>query len=404
MGSGQKPLNYRVLSNIYIFLSNVHRACISRYAATFDVRLVHFLRSAPLSSGSAQVQLRLGSGSAQARLRLSSALLSSSQLISASLISSQRFSSSLIPSQCPSSSCTVVEAYPFSIEPPTQRSCDHRKVVAAIHDHVMAGDDWFFEELERWRKLFETNPLYAMGDLATKFTPWDNSINEDDASLRKRPSASRSVRSRRRRKLRAVLDGLGAEVLLLCTLATTATSLQYVDEEHLVPLLEEWWRTVEHPAALKKAVAELGRSFPRTFRKDTGEDNCTTKEGEKTFSPNQSEDTTTSQGDKASSTNQVEDTFSIGQDDNPLSTSEGEVRVTVLDFKLHELLEFLAEKNTGNQDISYSFQCPWNGKPQFAKMDRGAFEEADFKVEFSLELGSQWCDYIYRKRRMEGVP
>jgi hypothetical protein len=321
-----------------------------------------------------------------------------------SLHSAHLHSSSLIPSQCFSSSLTLVEAYPLSTEPPTHRSRNHRKARVAIRDHVMAGDDWFFDELERRRKLFRTHPAYAAGDLATKFTIWDDLINEDDASLRKRPSATRSTRSQKRRKLRAVLDSLGPEVLLLCTLATTAKRLLSVDEQPLVPRLRKWWRTVEHPAALKKATAELGRSFPRTFTKDTSEDNFTTKEGEKAFSTNQSEDASTSQGDRALSTNQVEDTFSIPQDDDHFSTNKGEVRVTVLDFKLHDLLEFLAEKNTGNQNISYSFQCPWNGKPQVAEMDRGVFEKAGFKVELSLELGSQWCDYIYRKRRREGVP
>jgi hypothetical protein len=401
ISSGQKTLNCRVLNSIYMCFC---RMCIG--PAFLDMQplwmVVHFLRFAHLIS--AQLSSAQLSSSQLSSSQLGSARLSSAQLISASLISSQCLSSSLIPSQCPFPSCTLVEAYPLSTEPPTHRSRDHRKARAAIHDHVMAGDDQFFDDVERWRKLFETNPLYAARDLATKFAPWYDSISEDDASLKERPSSTRSIRSKRRRTLRGVSDGLGADVLLLCTLATTATRLHQLDEERLVPRLREWWRTVEHPAALKEATAVLGKSFPWTLPKDTGEDSFTTKEGEKAFPTNQSEDTSISQGDKAPSTDQVEDTFSIRQDDTSFSTNQGEVRVTRLDFKLHDLLEFLAEKNTGNQDISYSFQCPWNGNPQFAEMDQGAFEEAGFKVELSLELGSQWCDYIYEKRRMEGVP
>jgi hypothetical protein len=256
-----------------------------------------------------------------------------------------------------------------------------------MRDHVTTGDDWFFDELERWRKLFETNPSYATGELSTKFKQWDELINEDDTSLKERPSASRSLRSRKRRKLRAVLNDLGSEVLLLCTLATTVTRLQSVNEEHLVPRLKEWWRTVQHPVALKKATAELEEPFPRTFSKDTNEYHGSTKEGERSCTAKQSEGI-----------------FSVSQDENPLPKNQGEDRVTIVDFKLHDLLEFLTTKNMGNQDVSYQFICPWNGKPQFAEMGKGAFEAASLKMEFSVELGSQWCDYLYLKRRTEGVP
>lgn len=213
------------------------------------------------------------------------------------------------------------------------------------------GDDLFFTEIERWRSLFERNPFYAKSDIKKKFKPWDELINEDDMSLNKRPSASRSLRSRKRRKLRAILDSLGAEVLLLCTLATTITRLHFLNEEHLVPRLETWWNSVEHPAALKEVTTSLGDSFPKIF-------------------PSQRD----------------------------------HVKVTTVDFKLGDLLSFLEAMSIGDREISCRMTLPWDGQPPFVNIDQGTFRDAGFKVQLSAELGSLWVDYLYRNRRTEGLP
>lgn len=256
---------------------------------------------------------------------------------------------------------------------------------ATMCDASISGDDWFFDGLDRWRKLFVTNPSYATTELRKKFEPWNDLINENDKSLEKRPSASRSLRSRKRRKLRAVLKELGPEVLLLCTLATTMTRLQFVNEEHLVPRLMQWWSTVEHPAALEEATAELERYFPLTFSRGACEHHSSTGTGERAG--------TRSEGD-----------LKMRQDENMLAAQQDQNRVTIVDFKLHDLLAFLSTKNVDNQDFTYKLVCPWNGKSQFAEMDKGGFEAAGLKMEFSVELGSQWCRYLYLKRRMEGDP
>ena len=91
------------------------------------------------------------------------------------------------------------------------------------------------------------------------------SARENDDSLQKRSSATRSVRTRTRTLLGAVFNALGPAVLLLCTRATTRTKFAEVKGEGFVPQLQKWWGHVTHPEGLRDAVAEVEGAFPHSF-------------------------------------------------------------------------------------------------------------------------------------------
>lgn len=129
----------------------------------------------------------------------------------------------------------------------------------------MAENQWFLDLAEQSRATFERDPSHATSRLVQKFKYWHDLLFEDDESLRKRPSATRSVRMRSRTLLRTVFGATGYEVLLVCTRATTPTNFSKVKGEGLIPQLQVWWNGVTHPQALKEAVAELKREFPDTF-------------------------------------------------------------------------------------------------------------------------------------------
>ncbi|KAK3612806.1 hypothetical protein LTR22_028452 [Elasticomyces elasticus] len=237
----------------------------------------------------------------------------------------------------------------------------------------MSKDDWFYEEVERRRMLFETNPSYARTDLIKKFQPWANLLCEDDESLRKKPSSSRSVRARQRRKARAILANLGPQVLLVCTLATNVTQLHSLEEEHLIPQLENWWVEAVHPKGLELATVELEHSFARSFEQQQRDvpksDNirliCDKRHAASVEGPRPS-----------------------------FKSLEKEDKTTIVEFKLEDMFRFLAEKDREDKGNSYQMVCPWRGQPPFANIRKGSFEEASFKIELSVELSSQWFRYI----------
>ena len=129
----------------------------------------------------------------------------------------------------------------------------------------MAESQWFYDLVENSRIAFEQDPFHAKLRLVERFKGWDELISEDDDSLQKRPSATRSMRARTRTLLRAVLNALGPEVLLLCTHATTRTKFSKVRGQGLVPQLQKWWNHVAHPEALGGAITELEEAFPHSF-------------------------------------------------------------------------------------------------------------------------------------------
>jgi len=104
-----------------------------------------------------------------------------------------------------------------------------------------------------------------MLDLSENFKPWDNLITESEGSLRSRPSATRTLRKQKRRKIRVIMTKVGAEVLVLCTLSTTITKFKDVEDKWLALTLPDWWARVSHPVALTEAVRTLAREFPETF-------------------------------------------------------------------------------------------------------------------------------------------
>lgn len=62
------------------------------------------------------------------------------------------------------------------------------------------ADDWFYDGIERSRLLYDTNPSYAGVDLIKKFRRWYDLIVETEESLKSKPSSSRNLRVRKRRK------------------------------------------------------------------------------------------------------------------------------------------------------------------------------------------------------------
>ena len=131
----------------------------------------------------------------------------------------------------------------------------------------MAENKWFYDLIEHSRTQFEQDPFHAKLRLVERFKGWDGILCEDDDSLQKRPSATRSVRTRTRTLLGAVFNALGPEVLLLCTLATTRTKFAEVKGQGFVPQLQKWWGHVTHPEGLRDAVAEVEGAFPQSFAK-----------------------------------------------------------------------------------------------------------------------------------------
>ncbi|KAK5735490.1 hypothetical protein LTS12_026459, partial [Elasticomyces elasticus] len=216
----------------------------------------------------------------------------------------------------------------------------------------MSKDEWLYEEVERWRMLFETNPSYARTDIIKKFRPWANLLCEDDESLRKKPSSSRSVRARQRRKARAILANLDPQVLLVCTLAMNVTQLHSLEEEHLIPQLEKWWVEAVHPKGLEETTVELKHSFARSF--EQRELPCLWLK--KYVDPNRRE--VTEQRDVPTSDNiqLICDKRHAASVEGPrpsFESLETEDKTTIVEFKLEDIFRFLAEKDREDKGNSY---------------------------------------------------
>ena len=115
----------------------------------------------------------------------------------------------------------------------------------------------FVERLETERATFddESHPLPKYQKDA--FELCCKLLQEDEASLAQRSKQHRSSRLRARTLLIDVFEGLGAEVFLLCTLATTITKLSTITHSDLFPKLRAWWKTAEHPHGLTECANGL---------------------------------------------------------------------------------------------------------------------------------------------------
>ncbi len=115
----------------------------------------------------------------------------------------------------------------------------------------------FFERLEMERATFddEAHPLPKYQKDA--FESCCKLLQEDAASLAQRSKQHRSSRLRARTLLIDVFNGLGTEVFLLCTLATTITKLSTITHSDLFPKLRAWWKTAEHPHGLTECANGL---------------------------------------------------------------------------------------------------------------------------------------------------
>lgn len=115
----------------------------------------------------------------------------------------------------------------------------------------------FIEHLEAERATFDDDihplPKYQKD----AFESCCQLLQEDGASLAQRSKQHRSSRLRARTLLIDVFDGFGAEVFLLCTLATIITRLSTITHKDLFPMLRTWWKTAEHPQGLRECANGL---------------------------------------------------------------------------------------------------------------------------------------------------
>lgn len=115
----------------------------------------------------------------------------------------------------------------------------------------------FIEELESERTTFddEIHPLpkyqYKAFELCCDL------LREDGTSMAQRSDQHRSSRLRVRTLFTDVFVGLGAEVFLLCTLATSITKLSTISHRDLFSQLRAWWKSASHPCGLTETANDL---------------------------------------------------------------------------------------------------------------------------------------------------
>lgn len=115
----------------------------------------------------------------------------------------------------------------------------------------------FIEQLEAERVTFDDDTHSLPKYQKDAFESCCQLLQEDGASLAQRSKQHRSSRLRARTLLIDVFDGFGAEVFLLCTLATTITRLFTITHKDLFPMLRTWWKTAEHPHGLRECADGL---------------------------------------------------------------------------------------------------------------------------------------------------
>jgi hypothetical protein len=129
----------------------------------------------------------------------------------------------------------------------------------------MERHEWFYEKLKSSRVAFEEDPRFATLNLSETFKPWDDLITESEDLLKGRAPSTRALRIRKRKKIKIIMETVGAEVFVLCILSTTITKFKDVEDNWLKLELPDWWARVSHPKPLTEAVRVLAREFPGTF-------------------------------------------------------------------------------------------------------------------------------------------
>jgi len=82
-------------------------------------------------------------------------------------------------------------------------------------------------------------------------------LNEDGESIQNRSKQRRSEVSRARELLIDTYLRIGPEVFLLCTIALSISALAKLKPQQILPELDQWWKSAEHPEGLKSAAEKF---------------------------------------------------------------------------------------------------------------------------------------------------
>jgi hypothetical protein len=139
---------------------------------------------------------------------------------------------------------------------------------------------WLVQQLEDAKDIFDEDAYPLMTEQEDKFGRMLGLLKEDDLSR----GGSVQRRQRRIRARRLLVDvglHLGAEVLFLCTQATSISQLATVNPKGLLPDLHRWWASSSHPKGLTAVANQLwselsvqshiSPSRKRTWDKSCGE-------------------------------------------------------------------------------------------------------------------------------------
>lgn len=118
-------------------------------------------------------------------------------------------------------------------------------------------EDEFVKQVENEEARFDEDICSLDEDQLEAFQSCCGLFREDAASLEKRSTAQRYRILRVRKLLQQVFLHLGAEVFLLCILATSITGLAKLDRVELHPKLRRWWKGVVAKRGLIQTAQKL---------------------------------------------------------------------------------------------------------------------------------------------------
>jgi len=140
-------------------------------------------------------------------------------------------------------------------------------------------EDEFVKQVENIEAIFDDDICSLDEDQHNAFQSCCGLFQEEAASLEKRSTAQRYRILRVRKLLQQVFLHLGAEVFLLCTLATSITTLSKLDRIKLLPKLRRSWKRATTKIGLtqaaQKACADnnvsdlIKREVPDTGQQET---------------------------------------------------------------------------------------------------------------------------------------
>ena|SRR2546423_4499451 len=138
-----------------------------------------------------------------------------------------------------------------------------------------SSNNWLIQQLEIKRRTFKERRRR----LSTKEKQSLNSslaLLQETNDISSRSRSRRSVRSRARELLEDIFSDLGAEVLLLCTLAISITKLSKLhSNDDLTQDVLRWWSTVQRPEGLTETASQIWKanSIPLIAQCSNGKEN-----------------------------------------------------------------------------------------------------------------------------------